>query len=392
VNHMERDVIHLNICHFMASVEQARDSGLRGRPVIVAAAGSARARIIDVSIEAFDEGARRGMRIPEVMRLCRGAKVVPPDPDLYERAMRAVMEEAGTFSPLCERAGTGHAFVDVTGTRRMFGPPVDAALRMRRSLFEKFRLNAGAGAASNRLMSKVAARLVKPGGLCTVMRGEERAFLEPLPVGLIPGLDDEVMTRLDALNIPTAGRLASMSVEDLAPFGPEAPRILALARGEDDTPVRAACMPMPAVSVERLFSPDTNDIAEIDRALFSIAASAGEKLRLDGMVPGRMWISVIFCDGVRLEGRVIPGGGADTNSVLYGELKDLYRKTVSGKRVRIRKISMLLDRLASSNRQMELFAGRLERERNLMHAVDFLRKRFGGKVVEWGRMAAARAH
>ena len=161
---MERDILHINIYHFMASVAQAADPSLCGRPLVVAPAGFSRARVHDLSREAFNEGIRRGMFLDDALRRCRGAAVVTPDPSRCGRAMEAVMDELCAFSPLCERAGAGHAFLDLSGTRRLFGPAVDAADRIRRALRDRFSLSAGVGVAASKLVSKVATRVVKPGG------------------------------------------------------------------------------------------------------------------------------------------------------------------------------------------------------------------------------------
>ena len=145
---MERDILHINIYHFMASVAQVRDPALCGRPRVVAPAGLVRARVHDLSREAFTEGIRRGMFLDDALKRCRGAAVVDPDPSLCGRAMKAVMDELNAFSPLCERAGAGHAFLDLSGTQRLFGPAVDAADRIRRALRDRLSLDAGVGVAA----------------------------------------------------------------------------------------------------------------------------------------------------------------------------------------------------------------------------------------------------
>jgi DNA polymerase-4 len=474
--------LHVNIYHFTASVEQVRDPSLRGRPVVMAQAGLVRARVQDLSREAFEEGVRRGMWLSDAVRFCRGVTVVPPDPEICGRAMAAVERELGAFSPLCERAGAGHAFLDVSGTRRLFGPAVDLAHRIRRLLREKLRLGAGVGTAGNKLMSKVATRVIKPDGLCTVVHGGERMFLDPLPVGIIPGLDYEIMSRLAAFNIQTVGQLASMSVPELSvPFGNSARYILMRASGEDHSPVFPAGRPPPSVSEERTLVPDTNDPAEIEKAVFSIAASAGARLRRSGMAPGRARMSVSYCDGARLRGETRLQGGSDLDITLFEKLAALYLKTagvkISGnhdtygvprysgpfvpssakrvsrddgpplgtngifgitpnlipssftagstcgyspssalradltstraaptdssfsphpssllsttpvRRVRIRRISVVLDRMSYPGGQMDLFEGPWTKERNLMHALDSVKKRFGGGALKWGREA-----
>ena len=132
---MERSIIHLNVADFAVAVERVVNSGLRERPVVVAPQGSARARVYDMSEEAYQCGVRKNMPLRTARRLCRDAHVLPPRPDRYERAMRALFKRALTYSPLVESGEVdGHLFVDITGTSRLFGPSVDVAWRMRRQV------------------------------------------------------------------------------------------------------------------------------------------------------------------------------------------------------------------------------------------------------------------
>ena len=128
---MDRSIIHLNIADFAVAVERMTDGRLKHRPVIIAPEGSARASVYDMSEEAYQFGVRKGMNLCRAIRLCEGARVLPPHPDRYERAMGALLKQALHYSPLIEPGeGDGHLFADVTGTSRLFGPPVDIAWRL----------------------------------------------------------------------------------------------------------------------------------------------------------------------------------------------------------------------------------------------------------------------
>ena len=397
---MNRDIIHVNICHFMASVAQAGEPSLRGRPVIVAPPGLERARVLDLSCEAYDEGVRRGMWLVDARRICRGASVVAPDRGPARKAMDAVLKELSAFSPLVEPAGAGHAFVDVTGTGRLFGPAVDVADMARSRIAGGYSLPAGVGVAGSKLMSKVATRVVKPGGLCTVMRGEERQFLAQLPVRILPGLDASVLDRLIKFNVSTVGQLAAIPVAQLeGPFGDLALPVHLRAVGEDFSTVTPSGSPPPSVGEETVFTPDTNDEFEMERGLFALAVRSGRRLRALGMAPGRARMAITYADGARVTGQAALHGRADLDLSLYGRLMALYAKTagISGgdkggavprtRRVRVRKLSVFLDRMSYPGGQLELFEGPHTREAELMRAIDSVRRRFGDNAVGWGRLA-----
>ena len=125
---MDRSIIHLNIADFAVAVERAIDCRLKDRPVIIAPEGAVRAAVYDMSQEAYLAGIRKGMTLRKAARLCKDAWILPPHPYRYEQAMRAVLKQALPYSPLIETGeDDGHLFMDVGGTRRLFGPPMDIA-------------------------------------------------------------------------------------------------------------------------------------------------------------------------------------------------------------------------------------------------------------------------
>ncbi|MBF0528654.1 MAG: hypothetical protein HQK55_05170 [Deltaproteobacteria bacterium] len=129
----ERSIVHLNVADFAVAVERLVDPRLRQRPVIIAATGTARAGVYDMSEEAYQAGVRKGMPVKLAQRFCRGVKVVPTHLDRYERAMATLLKHTLPYSPLIETgAGNGHLFADLTGTGKLFGPPPDVAWRIRK--------------------------------------------------------------------------------------------------------------------------------------------------------------------------------------------------------------------------------------------------------------------
>ena len=178
---VDRAILHLNVADFAVEVERLVDSRLKTRPVIIAPEGAARAAVFDHSEEAFQSGVRKGMPLKRALRRCKEAVVLPPHPDRYERAMREMLKRALPYSPLIEQTDThGHLFVDVSGTSRLHGPPQDVGLRMRKALQKEVGFLPIWALAPNKLLAKVASRLVKPTGERIVRPGEETRLLEPL--------------------------------------------------------------------------------------------------------------------------------------------------------------------------------------------------------------------
>src|SRR5512139_2593296 len=117
---VDREIIYLTVTEFPVAVERVIHPELRGRPVVVAPLGAARSVVTALSPEAWNAGIRKGMILAKAMRYCRNAIVLPPNEPLYLRASRAIFKVLGNFSPLLEPSGHGHAYLDVTGTNRLF--------------------------------------------------------------------------------------------------------------------------------------------------------------------------------------------------------------------------------------------------------------------------------
>ncbi len=180
-------VVHLDVADFAVAVERVVDPGLQGRPVIVAP-DAPRALVSTLSAEARREGIRRGMEVREALRRCRSARVIRPNEPLYARAFRAVGEVAARFSPVQEPRSPGRIYLDITGTGRLFGTPLDLAARLRKELTARLRLAAAVGVAVNKLVSRVAADLTEPAGLLDARAGDEAPFLAPLQGGRRPAV------------------------------------------------------------------------------------------------------------------------------------------------------------------------------------------------------------
>ncbi|MBP1625137.1 MAG: dinB, partial [Acidobacteria bacterium] len=162
---MEREIIYLTVPAFPVAVERVVHPDLRGRPVVVAPPGVARSIVTALSPEAWDAGIRKGMAVAKAMRYCRNTIVLPPNESLYLRASRAIFKVLENFSPLLEPSGHGHAYMDITGTGRLFGPPRDTAWMAQKEIRQRLRLDAALGVASNKMVSKIASEVIRPSGL-----------------------------------------------------------------------------------------------------------------------------------------------------------------------------------------------------------------------------------
>ncbi|MCB2190103.1 MAG: hypothetical protein KQI62_00975 [Deltaproteobacteria bacterium] len=385
-----RAVIHINVADFAVAVERLEDPGLRGWPVIVAPQGAARARVFDMSEEAFQAGVRKHMPLARAQRLCREAKIAAPRPHCYEKAMAALLKRAAPFSPLVEaEEDSGHLFLDLTGTARLFGPPQDVAQRLRRTVRGELGLDPIWGLAGNKLVAKVATRVVKPSGEHIVEQGGEEAFLRPLPLFLLPGLEREDLLALGEFHLHRVQQALAWSPEHLAVvFGKRAVQVHGILRGRDDSPVLPLGHKPPVLRLEQELGQDSNRVPEVEAILWRLVERAGAALRGQGRVARRLVLSLDYSDGARIFRQRSHQPGTANDFVLF----DLARACLASawaRRVRLRHLCLSFSRLTFPPAQMELPFGEqdppLAKGEALLAALDAIRRRHGLGKIKLGR-------
>jgi len=200
-------ILHADLDAFYASVEQLLDPALRGRPIAVG--GSARGGVVlAASYEAKAHGVQGGMPGWTAARLCPTLIFVRGHFEQYQRLADQVMDILGDFTPAVQRISIDEAFLDVSGSTHLFGPPAAIGARLRRRVREEVGLPISVGAARTKHLAKVASQVAKPDGLVVVEPGDELRFLDPLPVGLMWGVGPVAERKLANLGIHTIGDLA----------------------------------------------------------------------------------------------------------------------------------------------------------------------------------------
>jgi DNA polymerase-4 len=377
---MDREIIYMTVPSFPVAVERVVHPELRGRAVVVASFGAARSLVTALSSEAWNAGIRKGMVLAKALRYCRNAIVLPPNEPLYLRASRAIFKVLGNFSPLLEPSGHGHAYMDITGTGRLFGPPRDTAWKAQKEILRQLHLDASLGVASNKMVSKIASDLIRPAGLQDVPHGNESSFLSPLPVRMLPGVGPQTERQFEDLNIRLIHDVAVMRLDLLAlAFGRFGFVLHQRALGIDRTPV----YPMRAVPVleqGRVLPEDSNDYDVLKGVLTDLCEQAGKQLREKRLCAGKMELHIRYAD-YREDGHKVPlKPPVQSSAILYSRALPLLDGILT-RRTRVRSMNLCLMDLSQGSVQLELFADpRPERRLKLEFALDTLRNRFGAAV------------
>jgi DNA polymerase-4 len=282
-----RSILHLDMDAFYAAVEQRDHPELRGRPVIVGAdprGGLGRGVVSTASYEARRFGVGSAMPISRAYKLCPQGVFVPVDMDRYGRVSDELMAILGRYTDLVEPVSIDEAFLDVTGSRRAFGPPLEMARQMKAAIVAELRLTASVGLATSKLVAKVASDLRKPDGLVVVPPGGEADFLAPLPVRRLWGVGPKMEEALLRLGIQTIGEVAALDPSRLARrIGTHGHDLQRLARGEDDRPVVADAGAQKSLGQEHTFGEDTADLDRLRRTLLELSDLVAARLRSQGL-------------------------------------------------------------------------------------------------------------
>lgn len=384
-----RSVAHINVADFAVAVERIVDRRLAGRPVAVAGSAGPRSYVYDMSDEAYRAGVRKGQLLRHARKRCPDLTVVPPHPGHYQRAMSALIRRAGPYSPLIEAGeSNGHLFIDLTGTSRLHGPPPDVAWRIRKTVRADLGLDPIWSIAPNKLLAKVATRIVKPDGEYILKSGDESDFLSPLPLVLLPGLEPPDLSTLREFNLRRIGQVTPISPAQLEViFGRRGRVVHRAVLGVDPSPVLPLDHQPLRIEKTHVFDQDTNDYHEVRAAVSQLVDRAGFEARNLGRVVRRVGVWIDYADGRRTVRSQTHRVGAAHDQTLY-QLAAAALENAWGRRVRIQRVQVVCDRLVHPPAQLDLFdAHEAASDQNdqLDQAFDRIKRKFGPQALTRGR-------
>jgi len=376
-----RAIAHLDFDAFFAAVEENRDPSLRGKPVIVG--GGERGVVATANYVARRYGVHSAMPLRTARRLCPHGVYLRGQHSLYRDYSQRFVDILEQYSPLVERMSLDEAYVDLTGTEALFGPPVETARLIQKRVADELDLGVSVGVAANKLVAKVASDYQKPGGFTVVPAGQEAAFLAPLPVERLPGVGPVLLSRLRDRGVSTVGDLAHVSERLLRlSFGEWGEELFHRARGED---VRVVSPRAEAKSISRehTFDEDVSDSATLESTLIALTEDVCHRLR-DACVEARtVTVKIRYSDFVTHTCSHTLQRPLDVDEVFFKEVLDLFRQG-RRRRYRIRLVGVGLSNLVPRAWQDDLFDQELPVLRELDLRLDDIRHRYGKDAVRRG--------
>ena len=276
---MIRAILHVDMDAYFASIEQRDNPELRGKPVIVGAGPHERGVVCAASYAARKFGVHSAMPSRTAYKLCPNGIFVRPDMRKYSLVSKQIMAILETFTPLVQPLSIDEAFLDVTGSTKIFGDALTIAKRIKAEILAQTGLIASVGVAPNKFLAKLASDLDKPDGLTVITAADKVKTLAPLPVAKLWGVGKTTEKRLHEVGLRTIGDIQRLPIEDLRQrFGNMADHLHALAFGEDEREVETDDEAK-SIGSEHTFDVDTTDIAQIKKCLLAQCDDVGTQLR-----------------------------------------------------------------------------------------------------------------
>jgi nucleotidyltransferase/DNA polymerase involved in DNA repair len=382
-----RAIIHLDMDAFYASVEQLDHPTTRGKPVVVGAdpkGGTGRGVVAACSYEARPLGIRSAMPISTAYRLCPTAVFVRPRLARYAEMSEQIFAILRQYTDLLEPLSIDEAFLDVTGSERLFGPAETIGRTLKTRIRAELGLVASVGLAPNKFLAKVASDLGKPDGFLVVPVGGERAFLAPLPIGRLWGVGPKTEARLARLGFRSIGQVAAAAASALeASLGSGGRELWELANGVDDRPV-VPDEEAKSIGSEHTFGEDTDDRELIRRTVLELADRVGGRLRREGLLAGGVTLKFRDHRFHTVTRAAILERPTDVGDDLFRMAwRLLERVDWAGGRARLVGVTAtrLLPASEPTGPQLGLFTERPDARRTLARTVDEIRDRFGPGAI-----------
>jgi DNA polymerase-4 len=279
-----RTIFHVDMDAFFVSVEELFDPSLKGKAVVVGGQRDERGVVSAASYEARKFGVHSAMPLRTAAKLCPHAIFVNGHPERYREYSGKAFGVLQRFTPKVEMASIDEAYLDMTGTERLLGPPLKSAHALHQFMKSEIKLNCSIGIGTSRLIAKVCSDQAKPNGVLWIVPGQEASFLAPLSVRKIPGVGKVMEQKLNEIGIKKVGDLAKLDDTFLRErFGEWGMALAGKSRGLDaggyfDREVAEEEGPK-SVSHEHTFNNDTRDQEKLEAMLARLSEMVCRRLR-----------------------------------------------------------------------------------------------------------------
>jgi DNA polymerase IV len=383
-----RAILHVDMDAFYASIEQLDNPEYKGRPVIVGAdpkGGKGRGVVAACSYEARKFGVRSALPISRAWKLCPNGVYVRPRMKRYVEMSAQIMEVFRQYTDLVEPLSIDEAFLDITGSVALFGPPEHIARSIKNDIRERTGLTASVGLAPNKFLAKIASDIKKPDGFMIVEEHAVESFLRDLPISRLWGVGPKTERRLHELGFRTIGELASRDrgsiVRDLGSFGEH---LYQLSKGQDDRPVVSNWEPK-SISSETTFEEDTDDRELLLHTILELSDHVAQRLRKDGYRARKVTLKLRYSSFSTHTKQQSLDRLIQTGDQIAAVARALFAQFPLKQKIRLIGVAAGdLRREEDDPQQLQLFDARSDLKEKISHTVDEIKEKFGPGAVRRG--------
>jgi DNA polymerase IV len=381
-----RTIFHVDMDAFFVSVEELFDPTLKGKAVVVGGQRNERGVVSAASYEARKFGVHSAMPLRTAAKMCPQAIFVDGHPERYRDYSHKVYEVLNNFSPLVEMASVDEAYLDMTGTERLHGPPLKSAHILHEKMKAATQLNCSVGIGTSRLIAKVSSAQAKPNGVLWIVPGEEAKFLAPLEVGKIPGVGKVMEKNLHDLGVRRVGDLAKWEEFELERrFGKWGLALAGKAQGKDaggwfDNEV-GVDIDAKSISHEHTFNDDTADQDQLESTLMRLSEMVGRRLREAGFYSRTIQLKLRYKDFSTITRAHSLPAATNLDTEIFEQVRMLFRKNWR-RGAQVRLLGVHAGSFETREDQIDLLDGdRQQRWKNALSAADKLRDKYGESSV-----------
>jgi DNA polymerase IV len=383
---LQRIVFHVDMDAFFVSVEELQDPSLRGKAVVVGGQRDERGVVSAASYEARKFGVHSAMPLRTAAKMCPHAIFVDGHPDLYREYSQRAREVLHDFSPAVEMASIDEAYLDMTGTEKLHGPPLQSAGKLHQAMKVRTGLNCSIGIGTSRLMAKICSDQAKPNGVLFVLPGQEESFLAPLDVGRIPGVGKVTKAHLNNMGIVHIGDLLRVDPAVLEEnFGKWGGALAGKARGEDagawfEGEVGADWQAK-SISHEHTFGQDTRDLEKLESTLLRLCEMVARRLREQGFAARTLQLKLRYSDFSTITRAHSVAGPTAVDSEIFAAIRKLFLDHYDAGRA-VRLLGVHASNFEDLPEQMNLLDGGLHQKwGRVLSASDRLRDKYGDSAI-----------
>ena len=383
-----KTIFHLDMDAFFVSVEELFNPELKGKPVVVGGRPDQRGVVSAASYAARKFGVHSAMPLRTAHKLCPQAIFVEGHPKRYKECSEQVFHVLRSFSPQVEMASIDEAYLDITGSERLHGPPLLAAHKLHERIRQRTQLNCSIGVATSRLVAKICSDLAKPNGVLSILPGAEARFLAPLDVRKIPGVGKVTEKALHDCGIRKIGDLALLDESFLEQrFGKWGLALAGKSRGLDaggwfDGAIGDHEEPK-SISHEMTFNEDSRDLVLIEATLAKLSEMVGSRLREHKLYARTIQLKLRYSDFSTFTRAITLDHGTQLDIDLIEQTRRLFHANWTRKAIRL--LGVNASNLQLEEGQISLLEGeKHERWKNALGAVDRIRGKYGTGSVSLG--------